>query len=81
MSIRPYQGDDTSSRESLLSIAAVAQAAGAEFHSVPGQDVAETLLDYAQAQCYKLIVRKSARLAIHTLPVATGEDLRRRKWV
>jgi len=54
---RPYQGDDTSSRESLLSIAAVAQAAGAEFANVPGQDVAETLLDYARKRnVTKLIV-------------------------
>lgn len=54
---RPYHGDDTRARETLLNIAAAAQAAGAEFANVPGQDVAETLLDYARKRnVTKLIV-------------------------
>lgn len=54
---QPYRGDDTRSREILLNIASAAQAAGAEFANVPGQDVAETLLDYARKRnVTKLIV-------------------------
>ncbi|MDQ0470115.1 sensor histidine kinase [Labrys wisconsinensis] len=54
---QPYHGDDTRARETLLNIAAAAQAAGAEFANVPGQDVAETLLDYARKRnVTKLIV-------------------------
>ncbi|MBZ7921496.1 DUF4118 domain-containing protein [Ensifer adhaerens] len=45
---QPYHGDDQRARETLLSIASAAQAAGAEFANVPGQDVAQTLLDYAR---------------------------------
>jgi two-component system sensor histidine kinase KdpD len=58
---QPYKGDDTRARETLLSIATSAQAAGAEFANVPGQDVAETLLDYARKRnATKLIVGNSA---------------------
>lgn len=54
---QPYRGDDMRSREVLLNIASAAQAAGAEFANVPGQDVAETLLDYARKRnVTKLIV-------------------------
>ncbi|PWT80945.1 MAG: sensor histidine kinase KdpD [Acidobacteria bacterium] len=54
---RPYHGDDTRARETLLNIATSARAAGAEFANVPGQDVAETLLDYARKRnATKLIV-------------------------
>lgn len=54
---QPYQGDDPRARETLLNIATTAQAAGAEFANVPGQDVAETLLDYARKRnATKLIV-------------------------
>ena len=54
---RPYHGDDIKAREALQSIASAAQAAGAEFANVPGQDVAETLLNFARRRnVTKLIV-------------------------
>lgn len=54
---RPYHGDDTKAREALQSIASAAQAAGAEFANLPGQDVADTLLDFARRRnVTKLIV-------------------------
>ncbi|WP_205927286.1 sensor histidine kinase KdpD [Rhizobium sp. P32RR-XVIII] len=59
---QPFQGDDPRARETLLNIAASAQAAGAEFANVPGQDVAETLMDYARKRnATKLIIGNSAR--------------------
>lgn len=45
---QPYHGDDSAARDVLLSLAASARSAGAEFANIPGQDVAETLLDYAR---------------------------------
>jgi len=54
---QPYRGGDARAREALLEIAAAAQAAGAEFANIPGQDVAETLLDYARKRnATKLII-------------------------
>ncbi|HEY4192062.1 MAG TPA: sensor histidine kinase KdpD [Mesorhizobium sp.] len=54
---QPYHGDDQQARETLLSIALAAQGAGAEFANVPGQDVAETLLDFARKRnATKLII-------------------------
>ncbi|NOG70795.1 sensor histidine kinase KdpD [Roseicella sp. DB1501] len=59
---QPYKGDDTRSRETLLTIATTAQAAGAEFANIPGQDIAETLLDYARKRnVTKLIVGNPPR--------------------
>ncbi|AUC97576.1 sensor histidine kinase KdpD [Bradyrhizobium sp. SK17] len=58
---QPYRGDDAQARGSLLEIAAAAQAAGAEFANIPGQDVAETLLDYARKRnATKLILGNPA---------------------
>ena len=45
---QPYRADDAGSRGLLLHMAGAAEAAGAEFANIPGQDVAETLLDYAR---------------------------------
>ncbi|MDL2400934.1 sensor histidine kinase [Rhizobium mayense] len=54
---QPYHGDDSNARETLLNIAKAAQAAGAEFANLPGQDIAETLLDYARKRnATKLII-------------------------
>lgn len=58
---QPYRGDNPRARETLLAIATSAQAMGAEFANVPGQDVAETLLDYARKRnATKLILGNAA---------------------
>lgn len=58
---QPHQGDDARARETLLAIAASAQRAGAEFANIPGQDVAQTLLEYARKRnVTKLILGNSA---------------------
>lgn len=59
---QPYQGDDPSAREALAKIATSVQAAGGEFSNIPGQDVAETLLDYARKRnATKLVLGNSSR--------------------
>lgn len=59
---RPHQNADALSRDALLGIAKAAQAAGAEFANVPGQDITETILDYARLRnATKLVVGNSAR--------------------
>lgn len=59
---QPHQADDAGSRDTLLHLANTAEAAGAEFANVPGQDVAETLLDYARKRSVtKLIVGNPPR--------------------
>lgn len=59
---QPYHGDDAGSRDTLLAIAKAAQAAGAEFANIPGQDVTDTLLDYARKRnATKLVVGNPAR--------------------
>lgn len=45
---QPHQGDDEQARQTLFNIATTAQGMGAEFANIPGQDVAQTLLDYAR---------------------------------
>jgi two-component system sensor histidine kinase KdpD len=45
---QPHQGDDEQARQTLFNLAATAQGMGAEFANIPGQDVTQTLLDYAR---------------------------------
>jgi two-component system sensor histidine kinase KdpD len=46
----PHRGHDQQTREVLLRLANAARSLGAEFANIPGEDVAETLLDYAGAR-------------------------------
>ncbi|MDY7524297.1 sensor histidine kinase KdpD [Sphingomonas sp. 10B4] len=58
---RPHQDDDEEARQILFKLAATAQSEGAEFANVPGQDVTETLLDYARKRnATKLVMGNSS---------------------
>ncbi len=57
---RPYHGDEPRAREALAKIASSVQAAGGEFSNIPGQDVAEALLEYARKRnATKLVLGNS----------------------
>ena len=59
---QPARAGDKPAREALRQIANAAQAAGAEFANIPGQDVATTLLDYARKRnATKLVLGNPAR--------------------
>jgi two-component system sensor histidine kinase KdpD len=59
---RPRTGRNPRAREVLLGLAKSAQALGAEFANVPGDDVAKTLLDYARARnATKFVMGHDAR--------------------
>lgn len=59
---QPHQGDDEHARQTLLNLAVTAQSMGAEFANLPGQEVAQTLLDYARKRnVTKLILGNSVR--------------------
>ncbi|MBI0533299.1 MULTISPECIES: sensor histidine kinase [unclassified Sphingomonas] len=75
---QPFHGDDAGSRATLLTIAKTAQAAGAEFVNIPGQDVTETLLDYARKRnATKLIVGNPARRRLKPFRPRLQEHLAR----
>jgi len=57
---QPYHGDEPTARDALAKIAASVQAAGGEFSNIPGQDVAEALLDCARKRnATKLVLGNS----------------------
>jgi two-component system sensor histidine kinase KdpD len=47
---QPHSGQNQRARKVLLGLAKSAEALGAEFANVPGEDIAKTLLDYARAR-------------------------------
>jgi two-component system sensor histidine kinase KdpD len=47
---QPHSDQDHDAREVLLNLAKSAEALGAEFANIPGEDIVETLLDYARAR-------------------------------
>lgn len=58
---QPHQGDDEQARQTLFNIASTVQGMGAEFANIPGQDVAQTLLDYARKRnTTKLVIGNPA---------------------
>jgi two-component system, OmpR family, sensor histidine kinase KdpD len=62
---QPKRGEDQNSREVLLALATAAHDLGAEFANIPGGDVAETLLDYAQARnATKLVLGHGGRFRL-----------------
>jgi two-component system sensor histidine kinase KdpD len=64
---RPNKDQDQRAREVLLNIAMTAESLGAEFANVPGEDVAETLLDHVRTRnATKLVM--GHRAGYRTLP-------------
>jgi two-component system sensor histidine kinase KdpD len=59
----PRRGQDQRTREALLGLATAAEGLGAEFANIPGDDVAEALLEYARTRnATKVIMgRRSGR--------------------